>query len=1654
MRAVAASDLFAVSEYRTANGESRFPDGLSIIDFRTGKDFVMPTPNTSTPLGQLPAQAVHQRFATRPALYSVVFNALRSRLLERYPSLELDLLAVKLASPTPSGAYTYRPLMEVAIAQVLDPQLLDWRSKRELPYYLTQRPPAILKPAALPLIDMQVVAGIVDQVRASLYLHFQHDLADYWSAIDSHGRSRWQWLSEFLNGQMTAAAAGQSSLGKNQQDMLTAVATWPVRVERLPHSSPTTYVYFIESTLSKGAEETRLLTPDLLLVRDQTVLLYSVDGVIEAFASIEDFSKAWGARMQRQFQFDHLTWRRNEPDGNVFEQQAGLILNQQLEDLAALTFQGQDEKTLEQRLNTFTDPAVFFTQVKTPAAPSLQKIVDQLPEWLTQASADDRFAYHRHQQDMASVLRQNQGRSFDEGIENIHSFSRAALRKQMQIDHGDFDPDEVVLDFSVAAGYPGGAGIIDHVHMSLTQLALKNLAGKPKGTLKLSTRGAQALPTWLDENYLLGSTGLIQRVDIGSTYPQKIKDLLLSDSADARRRETLFTRELKVKLPRQALEYKIRQQHGITVTGYRYMKALMGEMPSDRLVDGHEIVLRPLALCRKPGAQPDEVNNAFIIEPKDASAGPHLLYQPLYTDCLHEYPTRQALLDALAEPGELQDSVLTWLTDKARPIYDHNGIKEPHLIRFLPGDEFSPPRQPVSASLAIDEGAGEWLQSQVNGQLLNHLYGSTARALVDLADRESVSNSESRWAIVMEGAWLLFNTLLLPLVQGPAMLVGWFMVLVASLEQDLAGLDSDDPTTRELALIDLLLNTAMVLLHAATPSGRPSQPLPERAAVDRGLHLAAWRRPVGLPYSPGTTAVRHGAVSLPGEPPASGHTALDFSRSLASPQASAKLFKALSDVHVPWPDALPIAQASGPLQGLYLINGTWHASVGGLLFQVSVVPGFGEVYVVHPQHPQHPGFKLVSDGQGHWRLDRGARLEGGMPRERLSKRDHDRNERLKVLNGELKQLNTQVVQSMGPSIRRKAAMDDARKNLIKQREGLRKDWLLLATHITVPGLREKIVERHEQRRLATAIARARWNAALDIYLEDAQASMVTMQKIAAKAEALMEADRSEPAYERRRNIAVKSMYDASGAHYEILLQKLLDTLETERGESASELAERSNSQLAQNIADAYQEILAIRKEQIALLKQMLEPAGKMETLLEQASPVLRQFLLHERPADQYISTITIKQHRLIFLIDLVLDLSHPSRSLTEFPFVRDLNDPQTAVSVLAHTEMRTTSGYSRAEQIDVLKNVLERYERLENAVKSLGEQGSNFVREDYRDEFLEGLAAARSSLDTQLANLILVDEGFAPAGLLDKPIRHKSANRRVIKTLDSKSVVGELRQGRADTPGNVVDVTDPLTGETVASYHEHADSGFWQVIKPASAARVPAPAPVRRSLKTIKAQALTIRSERVGIERSIEYQQKKLSQGLRAESINPREWEVMLTQHAEKFDALAEELKRDRPEEAAAKALRDEYLEEARTVNRLAHKLCSQGYKLQRPNASNIAYLWKHGFVDINLRRERFQLLAGDYLTEYAIRDTDKIRAAMPLEDADLWYAHFHYPAIDTSPLEPTFGHLKTKAERRFTRRELIEQARADNRAVVNLDKAEIKAPLDRELFLGLEVLA
>ncbi len=298
---------------------------------------------------------------------------------------------------------------------------------------------------------------------------------------------------------------------------------------------------------------------------------------------------------------------------------------------------------------------------------------------------------------------------------------------------------------------------------------------------------------------VMGADGPVARADIGQYYPRLLETHLLGESAEARQRETLFAEQQAVQLPLLALELNLKQQAGLSATGARLVAALMEPDAANHRVNQRPVVIRHLALLRTPGAQPDTVTAMYLIEAEDIRVGPHVLYRPLYAEALQEFASREALFEAIAESGPLQDSVLTWLSDKARPIYANGGFREPHSLRFGQGDEFAPLSKPAPATLSVDGINDELQQCRVTGRLMSYLYSDHARALVEQANRESVSNSEGRWQVLREGSSLLFGNLLLPLLRGPAMLTGWLWGLMASLDQDIPALASQDPQTRELA---------------------------------------------------------------------------------------------------------------------------------------------------------------------------------------------------------------------------------------------------------------------------------------------------------------------------------------------------------------------------------------------------------------------------------------------------------------------------------------------------------------------------------------------------------------------------------------------------------------------------------------------------------------------------------------------------------------------------------------------------------------------------------------------------------------------------------------------------------------------------------------
>lgn len=112
-----------------------------------------------------------------------------------------------------------------------------------------------------------------------------------------------------------------------------------------------------------------------------------------------------------------------------------------------------------------------------------------------------------------------------------------------------------------------------------------------------------------------------------------------------------------------------------------------------------------------------------------------------------EFTSTDALMDEVRNNVELQASILDWLTPEARPVYDHGGFSEPHLGHSIIDTSILPGRVAP---------AQFWAKPWLNDVDLQ-LYRANRDLLVDLAERSSVANAESQWAVLTQGAWLLFD---------------------------------------------------------------------------------------------------------------------------------------------------------------------------------------------------------------------------------------------------------------------------------------------------------------------------------------------------------------------------------------------------------------------------------------------------------------------------------------------------------------------------------------------------------------------------------------------------------------------------------------------------------------------------------------------------------------------------------------------------------------------------------------------------------------------------------------------------------------------------------------------------------------------------------
>ena len=705
-----------------------------------------------------------------------------------------------------------------------------------------------------------------------------------------------------------------------------------------------------------GTRDAAQMLPVLVLSHGGQHVLFSPASGLHPLTGLEDVAALLPAYAPLGGTLEQ--WFAADVEGDAFDALAASYLARQLWEIDCIDRNvalapGEHQALLDY----ITDVRRWFVPSHTARQ---QRLRSALPLWLAHADNEDSSAYAQLIEALVLAREQNGARHFLEGIGSIQQFAddalQACLRREPRAQA--LTPGAIGLTFNrVVAGavpVPGGfiAGEVDPVTVTLTELALENLAGFPHTPAEICVNGAAA-PAWLTYDLL---QACVTAADVGQAYPALLKRKLLDDPVEAGRRLQLFRRQLRVQLPMLALQLKIKGEHGLTQEGANRVRAVLHANAAERKVAGQAIALWPLAFKAAPGAAADVVANQFIIGPQDGQTGVHLLYRPLLEPMLQQFTSPAALFDAIKAPGPLQDNVLAWLAPGRQAIYAKGGFLEPHTRRFLPGDEFSAYEKPAPAQLS---------KSLSTEAPITQVFNATAKALVALADRQSVSNAEQRWATLKKAGWLLFGGVL-PFTRGALMLGGWLVQWVDSLHQDIEGLSSDDEQARNAAMLDVLTNLVLILAHQAAPHD-PRQHVQLEHPVFAPLALAESRPGQPVPVQVAPPATFEATAGW-----ANARNTLNAAQQARLRKLSLKAFDP------PWPDALEKAEPSGPRQGLLHDSAhtpaQWQALVRGHLYRVQVEPD--AVRVVSADGTSL-GPRLQALGQGRWDFDFQLRLRGG-----------------------------------------------------------------------------------------------------------------------------------------------------------------------------------------------------------------------------------------------------------------------------------------------------------------------------------------------------------------------------------------------------------------------------------------------------------------------------------------------------------------------------------------------------------------------------------------------------------------------------------------------------------------------------------------------------
>ncbi|BBH43919.1 hypothetical protein [Pseudomonas sp. KU43P] len=1508
-------------------------------------------------------QLVATQFANRPTLREVVatagFDALAARypwIRQNYPHLHSIRDFVILPGPNDKRPAQPGNLVDRLLEHFLNGQPLALQPTDQL----SLNPPVIFRPnEQAPTIDIRMAYLNVayDDMLATLCEAFQQAQVSFWNSRDADSDvTRLCWVQQVLKAALLATLERQG-LDSEQKSLLYAV---------LAQIKPAATVQSVQVSLGTPGKTVLEVLPDLLITgkKDarELVLWCKPSGTVRGFNGLAAFATALREELSEHHAFDTMSWACTALAEDPFGYQARQLLNCLLQKIDRIQLGDIEHVSdLEDEFSKLSDPSSVF-----PTCFRLERTTPAvaLPDWVAKATASDRFQYHMALLELSAGQMLAQGKDSLDGIEDLQQYTVRRLREQMHKDHPtrlpyNSDQVEVAISQVVQVSSEGPARLEYLRTVSLTELAITRL---PLDSDQVATStqlsGQQAAGSWMDVDYV---HALITAVDVGGQYPKYVHEQLQTDTAKRRQR---FAEEWRGALLLSALQAKIAGQ--LSERTWQ----VVADFCRREAHASASLKLAPLSFNSVPdGPKANTVHGMFVIEVP--ATGAWLLYRPMSTaQAVRQFDSRDRLITSIRTEPALQQDILPWLDDDARPIYADDGFNHPHLHAGL--IELAHLLGPASA-LAAD--AIERLRAPVtlaftpwSDALDEMMFKARADMLLLLASWQSVSNAQQRWALVVRFAWLAFNTAT-PLLRGPLGVLAWLVTALLSIKDDLTTLTQGTTEEKLLAGADLLLNLAMLLAHgpatAKPETEQPFQPTPRRVPRETAAQppeQTSWQASIEQLQPTTLNVSQWGHDQRLGNLPREARSALDTLRANASLNGRSAL-------------------SSGRMRGLYKIDEHYYVKLQGVAYEVEET--YGGIRIIGPDishsewsqtwGAEPDGYYIVGRERsrgpwltrwnGEWMLD--LHMAGGMPKTARALLEEKQEAFRKMLESrtenDKKLLSTETF--IDGYLERVKAYDQAHlafQQAVNEYPGT-----------TLDNLPEALQAQRQALRVLRNEARTNFDVLALTY--EKQAELIRRQ-------AQLYADMSDPKYARFDPKAAASF--ARGQWWENLLtsdlqqfRRLLDMTDYDALKDQSRRLVQLPS--GQEQAVLYLDYSKRVEAALATHRRIFNVSQRLDQNLGEALTDGKiQFSGKRKKLDTIIqnrrySTMITRAQILSDLYQLIVMRDQ----LTAENFESTLLSQKTLRSTHLHEAMLSHDSLAAAhlkpeEQEAPLESALGEYKLTLGNAEYLLSRNLPAVDSRRLNEYIAELHS--------LINLTEHDLAFVSAAadlqdaLPEQPLTHRvrPGRRKVIRTNRGKSLVVE----QADEDSEAVQI-DPLTEQTVARYQQQGE--HWETVPQA------APAPDYARLRRTANDLLTQKSTRVA------HAARHLD--------GPNSLADQLDFYIQDMADIAAPL-RAGPDQGHALATR---LEQAMTeVQAEKKRLLTIAYlDTRHPDSKALRFLVEAGEVEVKLTKSRKKLKANDYLDVY---DVYRLQPRQKL-----WEAHFHYTSPSINARRFAKGHLK-----------------------------------------------